>query len=64
MLFGVFQVQSEGADISLPLPHKLKAHLEFIQHLTTPSSNSFVTGTDYRVALLCNAYSTYQEFFK
>ncbi|KAH1002628.1 hypothetical protein HUJ04_008697 [Dendroctonus ponderosae] len=56
-------VQSEGADISLPLPNKLKAHLEFIQHLTTPSSNSFVTGTDYRVALLCNAYSTYQEFF-
>jgi mediator of RNA polymerase II transcription subunit 23 len=38
--------------------------LRFLQHLVMPNNNLTLSmGTDYRIALLCNAYSTNQDFF-
>lgn len=34
----------------------------FLQHLVMPNT-SLCMGLDYRIALLCNAYSTNQEYF-
>lgn len=44
-----------------PIPIALKKHYEFLQHLA--SSQNLTIGDDYIVALLCNAYSTNQEYF-
>lgn len=36
----------------------------FLQHLVQPSNSlGLCMGADYRIALLCNAYSTNQEYF-
>lgn len=36
----------------------------FLQHLVMPNNNtSLCMGSDFRIALLCNAYSTNQEYF-
>ncbi|XP_034947212.1 mediator of RNA polymerase II transcription subunit 23 [Chelonus insularis] len=56
------KAQSEHANIHRPIPNALKTQYEFLQHLVMPST-SLCMGTDYRIALLCNAYSTYQEYF-
>ncbi|KAH0534921.1 mediator of RNA polymerase II transcription subunit 23 [Cotesia glomerata] len=56
------KAQSEHANIHRPIPTALKNHHEFLQHLVMPNS-SLCMGPDYRIALLCNAYSTYQEYF-
>ncbi|CAG9771045.1 unnamed protein product [Ceutorhynchus assimilis] len=57
------KAQSEQSNISWPLPNKLRSHHEFLQHLVPPSNSSLAMGNDYRIALLCNAYSTNQECF-
>jgi len=49
-------------NIHRPIPHTLKVHHEFLQHLVMPNA-SLCMGSDYRIALLCNAYSTNQEYF-
>ncbi|XP_012057151.1 PREDICTED: mediator of RNA polymerase II transcription subunit 23 [Atta cephalotes] len=51
-----------GTNIHRPIPHTLKVHHEFLQHLVMPNA-SLCMGSDYRIALLCNAYSTNQEYF-
>lgn len=56
------KAQLEHANMHRPIPHALKAHHEFLQHLVMPTT-SLCLGSDYRIALSCNAYSTYQEFF-
>ncbi|XP_066249832.1 mediator of RNA polymerase II transcription subunit 23 [Euwallacea similis] len=48
----------EQTKINWPLPTRLRSHHEFLQHLLPPNSTSFGMGNDYRIALLCNAYST------
>jgi len=35
----------------------------FLQHLVMPNNTGLCMGSDYRIALLCNAYSTNQEYF-
>ncbi|XP_046734323.1 mediator of RNA polymerase II transcription subunit 23 [Diprion similis] len=56
------KAQSEHLNIHRPIPHTLKVHHEFLQHLVMPNT-SLCMGSDYRIALLCNAYSTNQEYF-
>ncbi|KAH0954985.1 hypothetical protein HN011_002731 [Eciton burchellii] len=56
------KAQSEHSNIHRPIPHTLKVHHEFLQHLVMPNT-SLCMGSDYRIALLCNAYSTNQEYF-
>lgn len=47
-----------------PIPIALKNHYELLQHLSSPQQNPTLTiGEDYVVSLLCNAYSTNQDFF-
>ncbi|XP_076272073.1 mediator complex subunit 23 isoform X2 [Rhynchophorus ferrugineus] len=57
------KAQSEQSNISWPLPNKLRSHHEFLQHVVPPSNSPLTMGNDYRIALLCNAYSTNQECF-
>lgn len=51
-----------STNIHRPIPLTLKVHHEFLQHLVMPNA-SLCMGSDYRIALLCNAYSTNQEYF-
>lgn len=37
-------------------------YFRFLQHLVMPNS-SMSMGSDYRIALLCNAYSTNHDYF-
>jgi mediator of RNA polymerase II transcription subunit 23 len=46
-----------------PIPIALKKHYEFLQHLSTAQNTNLSIGEDYVVTLLCNAYSTNQEYF-
>nr|CAD7567473.1 unnamed protein product [Timema californicum] len=57
------KAQSEHHNIHRPIPHTLKVHHEFLQHLVMPSNSNLCMGADYRIALLCNAYSTNQDYF-
>lgn len=51
----------EHNQISRPIPIALKKHYEFLQHLA--NSTNLSIGQDYTIALLCNAYSTNQDYF-
>jgi mediator of RNA polymerase II transcription subunit 23 len=44
-----------------PIPTALRKHYEFLQQLSSATNLSI--GDDYVVTLLCNAYSTNQEYF-
>ncbi|KAJ8687549.1 hypothetical protein QAD02_023343 [Eretmocerus hayati] len=44
------------------IPHNLKTHYEFLHHMAAQNT-SLSMGSDYRIALLCNAYSTSTESF-
>jgi mediator of RNA polymerase II transcription subunit 23 len=47
-----------------PIPIALKKHYEFLQHLSSAQNPpNLQIGEDYVVTLLCNAYSTNQEYF-
>lgn len=46
-----------------PIPIALKKHYEFLQHLSSAQNQSLSIGDDYVVTLLCNAFSTNQEYF-
>lgn len=35
----------------------------YLQHLMTSNNTPTLIGSDYRIALLCNAYSTNQEYY-
>ena len=48
------------------LPIALKAHYEYLQKMTETEKDLDVAmsiRTDYKVAILCNTYSTAQDFF-
>ncbi|CAG0886018.1 unnamed protein product [Darwinula stevensoni] len=57
------KAQLEGVSVHRPLPIALKTHHEYLQHFVLNNSPPLTVGTDYRVALLCNAFSTNQEYF-
>ncbi|KAF4521375.1 hypothetical protein B566_EDAN006964 [Ephemera danica] len=57
------KAQQDNIKVQRPIPHALKVHHEFLQHLVMPNNPSLCMGSDYRIALLCNAYSTNQEYF-
>ncbi|XP_039763756.1 mediator of RNA polymerase II transcription subunit 23 [Pararge aegeria] len=48
---------------TMTLPQNLKVQYEYLQHLMTSSNTPTIMGSDYRIALLCNAYSTNQEYY-
>ncbi|XP_008216793.1 mediator of RNA polymerase II transcription subunit 23 isoform X2 [Nasonia vitripennis] len=50
------KAQTENSNCHRPIPHNLKMHNEFLQHAVTQPN--LAMGTDYRIVLLCNAYST------
>ncbi|ROL44013.1 Mediator of RNA polymerase II transcription subunit 23 [Anabarilius grahami] len=47
-------------ELQIPIPHSLKLHHEFLQQSLR---NKSLPMTDYKIALLCNAYSTNSECF-
>ncbi|XP_068610263.1 mediator of RNA polymerase II transcription subunit 23 [Brachionichthys hirsutus] len=54
------KAQSGKSKLQIPIPHSLKLHHEFLQQ----SLRSNTLGmSDYKIALLCNAYSTNAECF-
>lgn len=57
------KAQAEQAAVTWPVPPKLRLHHEFLQHLVPPNNATLAMGNDYRIALLCNAYSTNQDYF-
>nr|XP_029709787.1 mediator of RNA polymerase II transcription subunit 23 [Aedes albopictus] len=58
------RAQSEHYNINRPIPTALKLHHDFLQHLVLPNNNATLClGSDYRLALLCNAYSTNPDYF-
>ncbi|EAT33704.1 AAEL014021-PA [Aedes aegypti] len=58
------RAQSEHYNINRSIPTALKLHHEFLQHLVMPNNNATLCmGSDYRLALLCNAYSTNPDYF-
>lgn len=57
------KAQTEQANLAWPVPSKLRVHHEFLQHLIPPNNAVLSMGNDYRIALLCNAYSTNQDYF-
>ncbi|KAL3284506.1 hypothetical protein HHI36_018665 [Cryptolaemus montrouzieri] len=54
---------TDGISVTWPVPPKLRIHYDFLQHLVSPNNQSLAMGNDYRITLLCNAYSTNQEYF-
>lgn len=57
------KAQMEQAPITWPLPAKLRLHYDFLHHSITSSNAPMTMGNDYRIALLCNTFSTNQEYF-
>ncbi|XP_050073432.1 mediator of RNA polymerase II transcription subunit 23 [Anopheles maculipalpis] len=58
------RAQTENYNINRPVPIALRLHFEYLQHLAMPSNNpTLFMGSEYRFALLCNAYSTQTDYF-
>uniref|UniRef100_T1J7Z5 Mediator of RNA polymerase II transcription subunit 23 n=1 Tax=Strigamia maritima TaxID=126957 RepID=T1J7Z5_STRMM len=57
------KAQSEQVNLQRPFPHALDAHLEFLNQSLRNPSLSMSMGSDYSIALLCDAYSTNPEIF-
>ncbi|KFB44984.1 AGAP006046-PA-like protein [Anopheles sinensis] len=58
------RAQTESYNINRPIPIALRLHFEYLQHLAMPSNNpTLFMGSEYRFALLCNAYSTQTDYF-
>ncbi|OXA45173.1 Mediator of RNA polymerase II transcription subunit 23 [Folsomia candida] len=60
------KAQGENQTLPRPLPSTLKNQYDYLQSMVQPSSSQIplqVNDHCYRVALLCNAYSTNQEHF-
>lgn len=53
--------ESERSKLNRPLPVALTLHYDFLQE--TMSSNEPFSRDDYRISLICNAYSTNQDCF-
>ncbi|XP_061424919.1 LOW QUALITY PROTEIN: mediator of RNA polymerase II transcription subunit 23 [Lethenteron reissneri] len=54
------KAQSDNSKLQIPIPHSLKLHHDFLQQSLR---NKTLTMTDYKIALLCNAFSTNSEYF-
>ncbi|KAK7906948.1 hypothetical protein WMY93_015560 [Mugilogobius chulae] len=54
------KAQSDNSKQQIPIPHSLKQHHEFLQQSLR---NKNLSMSDYKIALLCNAYSTNSECF-
>ncbi|XP_049544481.1 mediator of RNA polymerase II transcription subunit 23 [Anopheles darlingi] len=58
------RAQTENYNINRPIPIALRLHFDYLQHLAMPSNNpTLFMGSEYRFALLCNAYSTQTDYF-
>lgn len=57
------KAQSEQTTLQWNVPAKLRAHHEFLHQLVPPTNAPLAMGGDYRITLLCNAYSTNQDYF-
>ncbi|KAI5647050.1 mediator complex subunit 23 domain-containing protein [Phthorimaea operculella] len=55
--------KAESEHKTMTMPHNLKLQYDFLQHLVNSNNTPTLMGSDYRIALLCNAYSTNQECF-
>ncbi|OWR46814.1 mediator of RNA polymerase II transcription subunit 23 isoform X1 [Danaus plexippus] len=55
--------KAESEHKTMIMPQNLKVQYEFLQHLMTSNNTPTLMGADYRIALLCNAYSTNQEYY-
>uniref|UniRef100_A0A7N8Y729 Mediator of RNA polymerase II transcription subunit 23 n=1 Tax=Mastacembelus armatus TaxID=205130 RepID=A0A7N8Y729_9TELE len=54
------KAQNDNSKLQIPIPHSLKLHHEFLQQSLR---NKNLSMSDYKIALLCNAYSTNSECF-
>ncbi|CAL8313929.1 unnamed protein product [Lota lota] len=54
------KAQNDNSKLQIPIPHSLKLHHEFLQQSLRNKSLGML---DYKIALLCNAYSTNSECF-
>ncbi|KAG8011212.1 Mediator of RNA polymerase II transcription subunit 23 [Nibea albiflora] len=54
------KAQNDNSKLQIPIPHSLKLHHEFLQQSLR---NKSLGMSDYKIALLCNAYSTNSECF-
>nr|DBA26664.1 TPA: hypothetical protein GDO54_010895 [Pyxicephalus adspersus] len=54
------KAQNDNSKLQIPIPHSLKLHHEFLQQSLRSKSLQM---NDYKIALLCNAYSTNSECF-
>ncbi|XP_058065826.1 mediator of RNA polymerase II transcription subunit 23-like [Anopheles bellator] len=58
------RAQTENYNINRPIPIALRSHFDYLQQLAMPSNNpTLFMGSEYRFALLCNAYSTQTDYF-
>ena len=58
------KAQTDNTALYRPLPSALKKHYDFLQMLVQPNSTQpQLQMNDFRIALLCNAFSTNQEHF-
>ncbi|CAH1789085.1 unnamed protein product [Owenia fusiformis] len=54
------KAQTDCVKLHRPMPNLLKGHLEFLE---TNIKQRVLPMTDFRIALLCNAYSTNSDYF-
>ncbi|CAL1290327.1 unnamed protein product [Larinioides sclopetarius] len=57
------KAQVEKVSLQRRLPVALSNHLEYLQNSLNNNNLSHTLNTDYRIPLLCNAYSTNQDCF-
>ncbi|XP_041987313.1 mediator of RNA polymerase II transcription subunit 23 [Aricia agestis] len=55
--------KAETENKTMTMPQNLKVQYEYLQHLMTSNNTPSLMGSDFRIALLCNAYSTNQEYY-
>lgn len=61
-MVGLIIINTIAILLFLVVHYHLSSH-RFLQHLVMPNNPGLCMGSDYRIALLCNAYSTNQEYF-
>ncbi|KAM7295580.1 mediator of RNA polymerase II transcription subunit 23 [Ixodes scapularis] len=57
------KAQQEKTRLHRPLPQALQTHLEYLQQSVLSNQSTLSFGNDYWISLLCNAYSTNQDYF-
>ncbi|ELT94621.1 hypothetical protein CAPTEDRAFT_178592 [Capitella teleta] len=54
------KAQNDKVKLQRPFPHALHSHIEFLKNCMSVKN---LPMTDYRIALLCNAYSTNTDYY-